>query len=600
MDNPKEWLGHQLQTLQEDEKRWLKTRRWLGMLRLASLALAFLLLWYFWPQGVLPASAAFAMGIALFIYFVNRDLKNAARIRNTATLIRINQQELDILRHHYSFLPEGKEWQPEAHAYANDLDIFGHASLFQYCNRCQSEQGMRLFVSWLLEPAPHEMILSRQAAVKELATLPQWRQQLQAHGIREKVTVAAEQSIHNWLQQENRFQHPSWKWLRVVMPAINLLSLGLHIAGIMSAGLFYPVLFLAFLVSLAISKRVMPVYQQLNRMAAQAATLAHSMQHIENEKFNSPLLRRVQGGFMDQKEKASGKVKRLITILDRMDYRLNPLVWIPLNTLLLWDLQQALELEKWKQQSRAGCLAWFASLATFESLASLANLAFNHPGWCFPVLSEEPGTFHATGLGHPLIAPEKRVVSEFESRGLPRISLITGSNMAGKSTFLRTVGVNIILAMAGGPVCAATLTVSNLRVISSMRVSDNLEESTSTFYAELKKLKYVIEAVNRKEPVILLLDEILRGTNSADRHTGSTALIRQLISQDAMALVATHDLQLAQLENDYPASIRNYHFDVQVDKEELFFDYRLKDGVCRSMNASLLMKKIGIMLEDQN
>lgn len=600
MDNPKEWLGHQLQTLQEDEKRWLKTRRWLGMLRLASLALAFLLLWYFWPQGVLPASAAFAMGIALFIYFVNRDLKNAARIRNTATLIRINQQELDILRHHYSFLPEGKEWQPEAHAYANDLDIFGHASLFQYCNRCQSEQGMRLFVSWLLEPAPHEMILSRQAAVKELATLPQWRQQLQAHGIREKVTVAAEQSIHNWLQQENRFQHPSWKWLRVVMPAINLLSLGLHIAGIMSAGLFYPVLFLAFLVSLAISKRVMPVYQQLNRMAAQAATLAHSMQHIENEKFNSPLLRRVQGGFMDQKEKASGKVKRLITILDRMDYRLNPLVWIPMNTLLLWDLQQALELEKWKQQSRAGCLAWFASLATFESLASLANLAFNHPGWCFPVLSEEPGTFHATGLGHPLIAPEKRVVSEFESRGLPRISLITGSNMAGKSTFLRTVGVNIILAMAGGPVCAATLTVSNLRVISSMRVSDNLEESTSTFYAELKKLKYVIEAVNRKEPVILLLDEILRGTNSADRHTGSTALIRQLISQDAMALVATHDLQLAQLENDYPASIRNYHFDVQVDKEELFFDYRLKDGVCRSMNASLLMKKIGIMLEDQN
>lgn len=600
MDNPKEWLGHQLQTLQEDEKRWLKTRRWLGMLRLASLALAFLLLWYFWPQGVLPASAAFAMGIALFIYFVNRDLKNAARIRNTATLIRINQQELDILRHHYSFLPEGKEWQPEAHAYANDLDIFGHASLFQYCNRCQSEQGMRLFVSWLLEPAPHEMILSRQAAVKELATLPQWRQQLQAHGIREKVTVAAEQSIHNWLQQENRFQHPSWKWLRVVMPAITLLSLGLHIAGIMSAGLFYPVLFLAFLVSLAISKRVMPVYQQLNRMAAQAATLAHSMQHIENEKFNSPLLLRVQGGFMDQKEKASGKVKRLITILDRMDYRLNPLVWIPMNTLLLWDLQQALELEKWKQQSRAGCLAWFASLATFESLASLANLAFNHPGWCFPVLSEEPGTFHATGLGHPLIAPEKRVVSEFESRGLPRISLITGSNMAGKSTFLRTVGVNIILAMAGGPVCAATLTVSNLRVISSMRVSDNLEESTSTFYAELKKLKYVIEAVNRKEPVILLLDEILRGTNSADRHTGSTALIRQLISQDAMALVATHDLQLAQLENDYPASIRNYHFDVQVDKEELFFDYRLKDGVCRSMNASLLMKKIGIMLEDQN
>jgi DNA mismatch repair ATPase MutS len=239
---------------------------------------------------------------------------------------------------------------------------------------------------------------------------------------------------------------------------------------------------------------------------------------------------------------------------------------------------------------------WIAALAEMECLASLGNLAFNHPRWCFPVFTEEPGVFISDELGHPLIEESKRVSSNFSTKGPAQISLITGSNMAGKSTFLRSVGVNTVLAMAGGPVCAQKLLISNLRVISSMRVSDNLEESTSTFYAELKKLKYIIESVNRKEKVLLLLDEILRGTNSADRHTGSTALIRQLVQHGAVGLVATHDLELASLEQDYPSHIHNYHFDVQVENEELFFDYLLKKGVCTSMNASLLMKKIGIEL----
>jgi DNA mismatch repair ATPase MutS len=168
--------------------------------------------------------------------------------------------------------------------------------------------------------------------------------------------------------------------------------------------------------------------------------------------------------------------------------------------------------------------------------------------------------------------------------------------MAGKSTFLRSVGVNIVLAMTGSPVCAGTFTVSNMKVISSMRVNDNLEENTSTFYAELKKLKEVIEAVNRNEKVFLLLDEILRGTNSADRHTGSKALIKQLIHHNAVGLIATHDLELAKLADEFPLKLHNYHFDVQVAGDELYFDYKLKKGVCTSMNASLLMKKIGIEL----
>jgi DNA mismatch repair ATPase MutS len=196
-----------------------------------------------------------------------------------------------------------------------------------------------------------------------------------------------------------------------------------------------------------------------------------------------------------------------------------------------------------------------------------------------------------------LLPAEQRVTSSFGINGQGKIALVTGSNMAGKSTFLRSLGVNVLLAQTGAPVCAETFVLSPVKLMSSMRIADNLAENTSTFYAELKKLKTIIEAVKRHEPVFILLDEILRGTNSLDRHTGSAALMKQLIKEHAVAVIATHDVALAKLENEYPTAIQNYHFDVQVEGEELYFDYKLKDGVCTSLNASLLMKKIGIEMQ---
>jgi DNA mismatch repair ATPase MutS len=200
----------------------------------------------------------------------------------------------------------------------------------------------------------------------------------------------------------------------------------------------------------------------------------------------------------------------------------------------------------------------------------------------------------ATALAHPLIDPARSVSNDFSTQGPAQITLVTGSNMAGKSTFLRSVGVNMVLAFMGAPVCAGSMRLSPFRIMSSMRIKDNLEESTSTFYAELKKLKSIIDAVNAHEPAFILLDEILRGTNSHDRQTGAIALVRQLIRQQAIGIIATHDLELAALEKEYPGSLHNYHFDVKVSGTEMYFDYLLKPGICRSMNASLLMQKIGI------
>jgi len=350
------------------------------------------------------------------------------------------------------------------------------------------------------------------------------------------------------------------------------------------------------LASLGVSKLVMPSFNKLNKIAPELETLSDSVAWIEKANFKSKLLRDLQNKYVGGHTRSSQTIKALKTILDRTDIRLNPLVFLPLNTFSFWDLQQVLILEKWKKENKEHIDDWFHSLSEMECLSSLANLSFNNPDWTTPKISEDHGTFIAESLGHPLILKEMLVTNSFSTEGSGGLSLITGSNMAGKSTFLRSVGVNIVLAMMGSAVYAKSFTVSNMKVISSMRISDNLEENTSTFYAELKKLKEVIEAVYRSEKVFLLLDEILRGTNSADRHTGSKALIKQLIQHNAVGLIATHDLELAKLAEEFPSKLHNYHFDVQVTGDELYFDYKLKRGVCTSMNASLLMKKIGIEL----
>ncbi len=568
-----------------------------GWLRLLSLVFAAISIWWIWKNDqfiLLPVTFLF---IGIFLFILRKHLDNNEAIDNARRLINIINTEIEVLHHNFTHLPDGIEFKPADHDYANDLDIFGRASLFQYINRCTSEQGKKLFADWLLHPSPAETILLRQGSVKELEQQYEWRQQLQSYGIAHPIVIATEKKIDSWLQEPFRFiNEPVWRLLRFILPVISFTFLGLHIAGILDSSAFYPLIILMLLLSFVISKMVMPAYTHLDKAASQLETLSESISWIEEIHFLDAHLSRLQKIYTGGAVRSSQTIKRLKNILDRFDIRLNPLVFIPLNTFLFWDLQQVLILEKWKKENKEHITDWFYSLAEIEVLCSLANLSFNHPNWTFPDITEEKGTVIADSLGHPLIPEEKLVTNSFSTSGTGLLNLVTGSNMAGKSTFLRSVGVNIVLAMMGSAVHAKSFTVSNMKVISSMRVSDNLEENTSTFYAELKKLKEVIEAVYRNEKVFLLLDEILRGTNSADRHTGSKALIKQLIQHNAAGLIATHDLELAKLAEEFPTKLHNYHFDVQVAGDELYFDYKLKIGICKSMNASLLMKKIGIEL----
>ena len=587
---------HQQIELYNQKLSILKSRSaMLAWLRLLAFILAAIGLWWSISQGGSIYYLVPTAFLAIFLFLVRKHASVDDEIKNLERLIQVNESEIMVLQHSFTHLPDGEEFKPASHEYANDLDIFGRASIFQYINRCNSEQGKKLLAAWLLRPASNDTIIERQNSVKELASDFEWRHQLQAYGTAKMITFKTQEQIERWLREPLKFLNKThWSVLRFILPAISFTILGLSLAEIISIQAFLLLILLMFVVSLAVSRLVIPEHNKVNKVAPELQTLSTSVRWIEKGNYQSKLYSNLKSNFIKDGVETSATIKKLKNILERMDIRLNPVVFLPLNTFVFWDLQQVISLERWKNDNKRNIGEWFNTLAEIESISSLASLSFNNPDWAFASMSEEHGIVVGENAGHPLIAKNKRVLNSFSTEASPGISLITGSNMAGKSTFLRTIGVNMVIALTGGPVCATGFQVSNMKVYSSMRVNDNLEENTSTFYAELKKLKEIIDAVNREEKAYLLLDEILRGTNSADRQTGSRALIRQLVNHDAVGLVATHDLELTKLATEFPNKLHNYHFDVQVAGEELYFDYKLKNGICESMNASLLMKKIGI------
>ena len=594
---PEIYYKQRLEKLKLDLTFLLKTKSTLAWLRFTAIA-GIMACWYFlYPLGLTVALVPGILLLILFTRFVLADLKNRSALEIQHCLIALNEDELKALAHQYYHLKDGKEFIPKEHFYANDLDIFGHASLYQYINRTSSEMGSNTLANWLLSPSETEIIVERQSAIQELSKQNEWRQQLQALGTAKKIQSSTQIRLQNWFDEEYRFINDTfWLILRYLLPIVILTVITLNLTDVVSNYVRNYFLLGVALMALYISKKVSPLHQQVSKMTDELEVLTDSIQLIEKTAFNSPYLKTLQLQFCQQNEYASVKLKKLKQILERLDLRFNFVVFIPLDILFQWDLQQVIALEKWKQQNHKNVIEWFNALGTFEAVNSLSTLSFNHPEWCFPLFKEEHFFMEGKEIGHPLIQKIKCINNPLKIEDAGELMLVTGSNMAGKSTYLRSIGINTILAMTGAPVCARYFCLSPVQIISSMRIADNLEESTSTFYAELKKLKTIIDKVNNNEKIFILLDEILRGTNSLDRHTGSVALIKQLIKHHAAGIIATHDVDLAKMKEDYPDNILNYHFDVQVSNDELYFDYQLKAGICTSLNASILMKKIGIEL----
>ena len=575
-----------------------KLKNRLAWIRFITVVSTFIFSYYGFQSGIAIGIVAIIIGSSCFLFLVVKDAKNNKAINNTNMLININKEELLILDYQYFHRENGSQFLEPTHAYANDLDVFGNASLYQYINRCNTQQGKALLADNLLTAIPKVLINDRQAAIKELQHKTQWQQHFQAIGQQSIITISTQQKIDNWVQnEEQNLQANYWKILLPLYVVFTLSLLGLYMFDIVKTYQFSAIVTGCLVFAFYQSKKVVTAYESLSKIVTEISVVQLLIQAIEEADFTSPTLQNLQQKLVIHNSKASQEIKGLKNILNLFDVRLNVYLFFFLNTFLLWDVWQIRALNNWKHHNKTNVKIWFNVIAEMEVLNTLSILAFNHPQWCMPTISGTHFNFSATNLGHPLINTKQSVTNSFATDGIGKIILITGSNMAGKSTFLRSIGCNTVLALMGSVVCADSFTTSHIRLMSSMRIADNLAENTSTFYAELKKLQSIIAAVNQHEKLFILLDEILRGTNSLDRHTGSKALIKQLIKQDAIAILATHDIELAKEEQHYTKNITNYHFDVQVADDELYFDYKLKTGVCKSLNASILMRKIGIEMD---
>ena len=574
-----------------------KKRSLIAWCRLLIIVLLFLRIYNQWQFGWPRIAVVFLIGIILFLFLVAKQVSLKSQLAFLEELIGINKKEIAGLDMQYADWFDGANYNSASHPYTADLDIFGKFSLFQYVNRAESEGGRSVLAKSLSYHTDQGTIESRQEAIGILQDQTHWCQDFQAFSKMADLDLSMETYIKQWLQTPISHTSKIWKWIIWIYPIVSLSTVYLYLNDTISASFFGIAIsfFIAF--SFFQSKKVNATFTLLSQFYPKISKLQKLLECLENmETGNSALLKDLHDRLSKNEEiRASQALNKLGKQLGLFEARLNIFLFFFLNTFLLWDVRVSIGLQEWKKQWGSQLQNWIETIYHAECFNSLAILSFNHPDWIFPTIESEYFNCKGMAIGHPLIRQDKRVNNDFCITGEGKIALITGSNMGGKSTFLRSLGINMVLAYAGAPVCAKTFHVSIAKLMSSMRIADNLSESTSTFYAELKKIKAIIEAVNSGEKVFVLLDEILRGTNSLDRHSGSKALMMQLIRKKAVAVIATHDVELAHLVTNEPDAIANYHFDVQVDSNEsLYFDYKLKDGICQRMNAAILMKQIGI------
>ena len=599
MNNPAEFFAHSQQNYQEQATVATRQHRQWSTLRAAYFILGITgLIW-------LANERIFSLlGWALLVFIVGFVvlIRVHQRIRYRRDIARlltdINTEELNRLEGKLRALDPGEEFMDAEHPYTSDLDVFGGNSIFQLLNRTTTPTGRITLAGWLSKAAQPDEIEARQMAAKELAPNADQRQHWQAVGRHHQEKEANLESLGEWLKSDDQISHKGlWKILRWVLPAITI--------GLYTAYGLGEISFAMASVSVVINiialgrwfNYSMGVQKQTGDSVGALKSYEALIRDLETYTPTSNKLQTLHGQLVTQGKPASKVLARLKLILDSFDSRAN-LLYILANLLLVLDIHWLFEAERWRKQHGKSVGKWFDVVGEWEALSSLAALHYAQPQFTFANIVRDGYNYQAKTLGHPLIPSQKRVSNDFAMEGKGTSIVITGSNMAGKSTFLRTVGVNAVLAYAGAPSCAEDISLSVMQVFTSMRTQDNLEESISSFYAELRRLRQLLERLDAQpEPVLFLLDEILKGTNSLDRHRGATGLIRQLNQLHAMGLVSTHDVSLGDLQGDL-AGLQNFSFNSRIEDDEIIFDYRLTPGVCKEFNAAALMAKMGIRVEN--
>ncbi|MFY0651164.1 MAG: DNA mismatch repair protein MutS [Cyclobacteriaceae bacterium] len=534
-----------------------------------------------------------------FIYLIKKHNAVSFKRKTAKYLILLNKEEIQRIDGNLSGLFDGDVYKDSSHPYVADLDIFGSNSLYQLVVRSRLRDTRDLAADWLSTHAGKDEILSRQQASEELKNEDDWRQLFTALGMHsEKEQLSAGESLDDflsWAQEKSQFlENPIWKLLSYVMPMVGLVISILFIGSVIGFDIPYQVIFIPVIINAFLLKVIFAPLLQVTENFDTTAKILRSFEtmilSIEERDFESQKLMGLRSTFLTDGVKASKAIGRLQGILHQLLNRINQL-YAPLNFVFLLDLVWLMQAEKWKTKYGEKVKDWLDALYHIDLLNDMASMSRANPDFVNPVISDEQSLLETKTLGHPLIRRQERIFNDFKISGAGQVGLVTGSNMSGKSTFLRTVGINLVMAQAGLPVCAAKFSFSPVAVFTSMRTQDNLEEHISSFYAELDRIKQLLDSIGR-QPIFFLLDEILKGTNSEDRHKGSVALIEQLTTKNASGLISTHDLTLSNLKND---NMKNYSFNSEIVDDEIIFDYKITNGHCKSFNASKLMEKMGII-----
>lgn len=571
----------------------------ISMLRLALFIAGIAGVYFFFNQTTLLIA-----GICLTFlpFFILVKVHNRLFIRKEwlETQARIIQEELQALSGDYSSFEDGKEYVNPEHPYSFDLDIFGRRSLFQSINRTCTFFGKNRLAEWLQNHL-HEKasIEKRQEMIREISEHTLFREQFRVAGLVHHSQSSDAEKIQAWSQSPAQYLHAGWvKAFIWGVPVINSLLLITSLAGWTSfswLGLSFGI----FLVlSFGIIKRATYIQETYGKQLKSLNGYARLIALAKAEEWKSAGMQELMERFNLNGQSPVQALQQLSKELDRLDLRNNQFLYVLLEGSIFFQLQEIVRIERWKVRYGQHISEWLETVGELDTLCSLGTFAYNHPQYTYPELTEKPFCFLATQMGHPLMPASQCVKNDATIPSRPFFLIITGANMAGKSTYLRTIGVNYLLACIGAPVCCERLKLHPNQLITSLRTSDSLSDNESYFFAELKRLKRIIDLLNQGQQLFIILDEILKGTNSMDKQKGSFDLIRQFMQLKANGIIATHDLLLGSLIKQFPEEIRNYCFEADIKKNELTFSYKLREGVAQNMNACFLMKKMGIILQE--
>lgn len=606
----------QEKVLIEAEQRRLRRRiRWVSTLRVVLFLTALLsILFYIAGQKFILLPIISAVGMVLFLALVKYHTRLFTRYSRGEIRLAVCRTDLAHIDEDYSGQRAGEEYVDVAHDFAYDIDLFGRHSLFQMMNLTCSDVGSHRLAEILRQP------------LTDAASIRQRQQLLQAMGEEkdflnrfrvETLCAAAEDYATNGHQGEETLLtlgHADWKawsvspdefsphwYYRLLTPltaSTNLLVWGAAISGLLPYSLSALVTILFAIISSSFTTRITRKQQEYSRRLRTLSLVAPALELVKQAPWNNkPAWQKVsQGVGQERGESASSAICQLHKLMDALDRRNNVVMLFLLNGLFFWEIRQMIRLERWKRLYACHILAWMDALAQADAYVSMALFVRHHPDYTWPDAQEGDGdfTYTATALSHPLMRCGTCVPNPIEIDGRPDFLVITGANMAGKSTYLRTVSVNYLLACVGLPVCGTEMTFTPARLLTSLRTADSLSDGESYFFAELKRLKLIINSLKRGEQLFIVLDEILRGTNSVDKQKGSLALLRQLVRLRANGIIATHDLLLGTLADHYPTHVHNHCFEADIRDDQLTFAYRLRPGIAQNMNACFLMQQMGI------